>query len=235
MSIKLTRFLCDPAGSLFASLFFTAPFNTRPNTRFTTLLATLLVAIFTQSPVYAGTIVVYGDSISAAYGMDRKEGWVYLLSDRVTRSHPQHKVINASVSGETTGGGVTRLPKTLEVHQPDIIILELGGNDGLRGYPIAKIRENIDIMIQQSLNAGTRVLLIGMVLPPNYGRRYTHAFEAAFTSLAEQYAIPFIPYLLEGVTTEEALIQRDGIHPTAAAQPKLLEDVWPSLRPLLDR
>ena len=193
----------------------------------------LFALLFTPSISSANTILVYGDSISAAYGMNQEDGWVALLSQRVTTEHPGYRVINASVSGETTGGGVTRLPKTLAVHQPDIIIIELGGNDGLRGYPIDKIRGNLETMIQNAQKAGTRVVLIGMVLPPNYGRRYTRAFEDAFESLAKQYTLPFVPFLLDGVTTERELVQRDGIHPTVEAQPKLLDDVWPSIKPLL--
>ena len=180
-----------------------------------------------------GTILVYGDSISAAYGMNQDKGWVSLLSKRIARSHPHYEVINASVSGETTGGGVTRLPKTLGIHQPDIIIIELGGNDGLRGYPIEKIRENLDTMVRAALAAGSRVLLIGMVLPPNYGRRYTLAFEEIFTALADEYTLPFVPFLLDGVATQRSLIQRDGIHPTVEAQPGILDNIWPDLAPLL--
>jgi len=183
--------------------------------------------------VSAQTLVVFGDSISAAYGMDQAQGWVNLLSDRLARQYPRFEVVNASVSGETTGGGVTRLPKTLQVHQPDIIILELGGNDGLRGYPIDKIRSNLSRMIESAQAAGSHILLVGMVLPPNYGRRYTLAFEKVFDSLAEEYGLPFVPFLLQGVTTERELIQGDGIHPTVEAQPKLLEDIWPVLEPLL--
>ncbi len=180
-----------------------------------------------------GSILVYGDSISAAYGMNQDKGWVSLLSTRIARSHPHYEVINASVSGETTGGGVTRLPKTLEIHQPDIIIIELGGNDGLRGYPIEKIRDNLDTMARAALDAGSRVLLIGMVLPPNYGRRYTLAFEEIFTDLADEYTLPLVPFLLDGIATERSLIQRDGIHPTVEAQPRILDDIWPNLAPLL--
>lgn len=179
------------------------------------------------------TIVVYGDSISAAYGMNQDQGWVSLLAERLRASHPGYQVINASVSGETTGGGVARLSKTLSVHQPDILILELGGNDGLRGYPIDRIRGNLASIVEQSQDAGASVLLIGMVLPPNYGRRYTEAFQSVFTELASEHELPFVPFLLSGVTTERDLIQRDGIHPTAAAQPKLLADIWPQLEPLL--
>ena len=181
----------------------------------------------------AGTVLVYGDSISAAYGMDEEQGWVSLLSKRLANTHPEYTIINASVSGETTGGGLTRLPKTLDVHQPDILILELGGNDGLRGYPISKIRENLETMINQATEAGTSVLLVGMVLPPNYGRRYTQAFERLFSDLASAHTLPFVPFLLNGVTTERSLIQRDGIHPTVEAQPAMVEDILPALLPML--
>jgi acyl-CoA thioesterase I len=196
----------------------------------------IIVALYCLSAsqhVLAGTLLVYGDSISAAYGMNEEQGWVSLLADRLAIDHPHYKVINASVSGETTGGGVTRLPKTLEIHQPDILVLELGGNDGLRGYPISKIRENLHIMILQAQATGARVLLIGMVLPPNYGRRYTLAFEEIFSSLAQEHSVPLVPFLLDGISTGRELVQRDGIHPTVEAQPKLLEDVWPYLVPIL--
>ncbi len=195
------------------------------------LLAGLLFVL--SSNASANTIVVYGDSISAAYGLAPQEGWVSLLEARLQDDFPQYEVINASVSGETTGGGVTRLPKTLEVHQPDVFVLELGGNDGLRGYPIDKIRTNIESMITGALDTGSRVLLIGMVLPPNYGKRYTTAFEGVFADLAAKYELPFVPFLLDGVATQSELVQRDGIHPTAEAQPRMLEDIWPSLVPLL--
>ena len=181
----------------------------------------------------AESILVYGDSVSAAYGMDQEQGWVSLLTKKLAAEHPHYTVINASVSGETTGGGLTRLPKTLDIHQPDIIIIELGGNDGLRGYPINKISANLELMIQKSRESGSDVLLIGMVLPPNYGQRYTRAFEDTFSSLAARYSLPFVPVLLDGVTTDRALIQRDGIHPTALAQPMLLANIWPGLLSLL--
>ena len=183
--------------------------------------------------VIADTILVYGDSISAAYGMEKSKGWVNLLAKRIAIDRPHYKVVNASVSGETTGGGVTRLPKSLAFHQPDVLVLELGGNDGLRGYPISSIRDNLQIMIQQAKTSGAHVLLIGMVLPPNYGLRYTLAFEKIFSSLAEEHSLPFVPFLLDGVSTGKSLVQRDGIHPTVEAQPKLLDDVWPSLAPML--
>ena len=189
---------------------------------------------FSASQLVIGdTILVYGDSISAAYGMDQSKGWVNLLAKRIDIDRPHYKVVNASVSGETSGGGVTRLPKSLAFHQPDVLVLELGGNDGLRGYPISSIRDNLQIMIQQAKASGAHVLLIGMVLPPNYGRRYTLAFEKVFSSLAKEHSLPFVPFLLDGVSTGKSLVQRDGIHPTVEAQPKLLDDVWPSLAPML--
>lgn len=167
--------------------------------------------------------------------MEARQGWVKLLSNRLLEQYPHYRVVNASVSGETTGGGMTRLPKILALHQPDILVLELGGNDGLRGYPINRIKSNLSSMISASEATGSSVLLIGMVLPPNYGRRYTKAFEDLFKDLADQNNLPFVPFLLEGTTTDQTLIQRDGIHPTVAAQPRLLDDIWPALEPLLKK
>jgi acyl-CoA thioesterase-1 len=193
-------------------------------------------------PIYSAvgkepTILVFGDSISAAYGMDPEQGWVHLLSeqlkDNVQSDGPAYRVINASVSGETTGGGLVRLPKTLEIHQPDVLILELGGNDGLRGYPIGKIESNLIAMTRMAQSAGARVLLIGMVLPPNYGSRYTRSFQGIFKNVATEFDIQFLPFFLEGVATPENLMQKDGIHPRPEAQMMLLEDVWPYLEQLL--
>ena len=165
--------------------------------------------------------------------MEQEQSWVSLLQRRIDTDELGFQVINASVSGETTGGGVTRLPKTLELHDPALVVLELGGNDGLRGYPISKIHDNLRRMTEASLEHGATVLLIGMVLPPNYGRRYVAAFEKSFHEIADEADVQLIPYLLDGVTTDRELIQRDGIHPTAEAQVLLLEDVWPVLRPML--
>ena len=186
-----------------------------------------------SSLVLGETILVYGDSISAAYGMDEDQGWVQLLANRIAITHPHYKVVNASVSGETTGGGAVRLPKTITFHQPDILVLELGGNDGLRGYPITSLRANLETMILQARLTKTSVLLIGMVLPPNYGPRYTKAFENVFSSLANKHDLPFIPFLLDGPSTDRAFVQSDGIHPTKEAQSLLLDNVWPSLLKLL--
>ena len=180
-----------------------------------------------------GTILVFGDSISAAYGMDQEQGWVHLLTERLATQELDYQVINASVSGETTGGGVVRLPKTLQIPQPDLVVLELGGNDGLCGYPIDKIRENLSGMIDAILISGANVLLVGMVLPPNYGRRYTRAFEQLFVQVAAKFNVPFLPFLLEGVATGDALLQRDGMHPTPEAQGLLLDDLWPQIEEML--
>lgn len=173
------------------------------------------------------TILVFGDSISAGYGMQADESWVSLLSGKLESGAYDYKVVNASVSGETTGGGVVRLNKALETHKPALLVLELGGNDGLRGYPIDKIKENLESMIKQSQAAEIQVLLLGMVLPPNYGRRYTLAFENLYTELAEELDVELIPFLLDGIATSESLMQRDGIHPKAEAQHLLLNEVWP--------
>jgi acyl-CoA thioesterase-1 len=180
-----------------------------------------------------GVILVFGDSISAAYGMDQELGWVHLLSERFKKDKTPYRLVNASVSGETTGGGIVRLPKTLDIHQPDIVIIELGGNDGLRGYPISKIQDNLLALTRAAKAAGAKVLLVGMVLPPNYGQRYTQAFEKLFTEIALNQQIPVLPFLLDGVSTSQELLQRDGIHPTEEAQPLLVDEIWPLLEPLL--
>jgi acyl-CoA thioesterase I len=180
-----------------------------------------------------GTILVFGDSISAAYGMSREQGWVNLLAQRLKQNELEFQVVNASISGETTGGGLVRLPKTLEIHQPDLVILELGGNDGLRGYPIDKIQSNLQAMTQAIQNARAKVLIVGMVLPPNYGKRYTDAFEKLFDDVAQTQNVPLLPFVLEGIATSEDLIQRDGIHPKPEAQPMMLDDIWPHLEQLI--
>ena len=179
------------------------------------------------------TVLVIGDSLSAGYGVDEEQSWVALLKNRLNDEGYGYRVINASISGDTTGGGLRRLPRALEQHEPGIVLIELGGNDGLRGYPIEKIRENLSGMIDAILLSGSDVLLVGMVLPPNYGRRYTRAFEQLFVQVAARYNVPFLPFLLQGVTTGDALLQRDGIHPTPEAQELLLNDLWPQIEEML--
>jgi acyl-CoA thioesterase-1 len=179
-------------------------------------------------------IVVLGDSISAAYGLDVKTGWVSLLQEKLNSSGYKHyQVINASVSGNTTGDGLARLPALLNVHQPDIVIVELGGNDGLRGYPIKIMTRHLQNIIDLSLSAKAKVLLAGIEIPPNYGAQYTALFRQGFHTIAETNNIRFLPFILEGVATNPELMQNDGIHPVAAAQPRMLNTVWEYLQPLL--
>jgi acyl-CoA thioesterase-1 len=181
----------------------------------------------------AGTVLVVGDSISAAFGLDTRAGWVSKLEQRLRQEGHTDKVVNASISGDTSAGGRARLPALLAEHKPELVIIELGGNDGLRGQQPAQLQQNLASMIDQSRAAGARVLLLGMRIPPNYGPRYTKAFEEAFSTVADQKKVPFVPFFLEGVGGVPELMQADGIHPAAAAQDKLLENVWPALKPLL--
>jgi acyl-CoA thioesterase I len=185
------------------------------------------------------SIVVYGDSLSAAYGIARARGWVALLEERLKREQIQiqiqihYSVVNASVSGETTSGALARMQAVLERHRPSIVILELGANDGLRGMPVAQMSKNLAAMIEHSRKAGAQVLLVGMKLPPNYGPDYTQAFEASFSELAKRYHTSLVPFLLEDFATRPELFQSDRIHPTEEAQPLMLERVWNALRPML--
>ncbi|MDX5371034.1 MAG: arylesterase [Pseudomonadaceae bacterium] len=181
----------------------------------------------------AGTVLVVGDSISAAFGLDTRQGWVALLEQRLRDEGFTHRVVNASISGDTSAGGLARLPALLAEHRPQLVIVELGGNDGLRGQPPAQLQQNLASMIDQSRAAGARVLLLGMQLPPNYGRRYTQAFAKVYADLAQSKQVALVPFFLEGVGGEPGMMQGDGIHPMAAAQPRMLENVWSTLRPLL--
>lgn len=199
------------------------------------LLAPLLMAVaaLSANAVQAATILIFGDSISAAYGIQREQGWVALLEHRLASHGPQFRVVNASMSGETTGGGLARLPKALEDHDPDLLIIELGGNDGLRGYPVANIRRNLAQMIEAADPLRRDVLLVAMQIPPNYGHRYTQAFRHLFTDLSESYDVPLANDFIEAVALQPELMQDDGIHPTAAGQPLLLDALWPTIRRLL--
>jgi acyl-CoA thioesterase-1 len=181
------------------------------------------------------TILVFGDSISAAYGIRVEEGWVSLLQKRLTTQGYGYRVVNASVSGETTGGGLARLPRALERHRPAILIIELGGNDALRGLPLNEVRTNLEGMIRKSQAAGAHVVLAGMRMPPNYGPRYSQEFQAMYTELSREHRLPLIPFVMEGVALNASLMQADGIHPNAKAQPLLLGEIWPRLEPLLER
>ncbi len=179
------------------------------------------------------SILVLGDSLSAAYGIAQARGWVALLAERVKREHPDYIVVNASISGDTSSGGAARIGKSLQQHRPAVLVLELGANDGLRGLPIAQMKQNLGAIIEQAQKAGARVLLVGMKLPPNYGPQYTEAFEAAFGELAKRYSTALVPFLLEDFATNPELFQADRIHPSEAAQPLMLERVWKALQPLL--
>ncbi len=179
------------------------------------------------------SIVVFGDSLSAAYGIAQARGWVALLEERLKREGSDYIVVNASISGETSSGGASRLQKTLQQHKPSIVVLELGANDGLRGLPIAQMRQNLAAMIEQAHSSGARVVLVGMKLPPNYGPEYTRAFESAYGELAKRYKTALVPFLLEDLADRQELFQPDRVHPTEAAQPFILERVWTALQPLL--
>lgn len=197
-------------------------------------LLMLTVAMLSR-PAHAdeGVILVWGDSISAAYRMQEEQGWVALLQDKLQAEGHNWSLVNGSISGETTAGGLARLPAVLARAEPDIVILELGGNDGLRGLPVRNIRSNLASMIEMSQQAGATVMLAGIQIPPNYGPRYTAPFHNQYAELAEQYGAALIPFLLEGIADNSALMQSDGIHPTAAAQPMIVDIVWPLLLPLL--
>jgi acyl-CoA thioesterase-1 len=199
------------------------------------LLLACVVLFGTPVAAAAPKLLVVGDSLSAAHGMAGTDGWVALLEDRLaTRGFP-HEVINASISGETSGGGLNRLPGLLERHDPAIVIIELGGNDGLRGLPLATLRDNLDAMVAGAREAGATVLVAGVRLPPNYGHHYTEAFTEVFETVAAEHGVVLVPRLLEDVDESRRLMQPDGIHPTAEAQPIMLDNLWPALEPLLEK
>jgi acyl-CoA thioesterase-1 len=200
------------------------------------ILAVLWLAALSTAYADAPVILVFGDSISAGYGLPRVEqGWVALLQARLKQQGYGYEVINASVSGETTEGGLARLPRALSLHHPQIVLLELGGNDGLRALPIADMRSNLLRMIDLSTAAGAQVLLLGMRIPPNYGPTYTQQFSRAFAEVSESRHIRSVPFLLDRIALNADLMQADGIHPNEAGQPRLLENVWPALVPLLKK
>ena len=196
-------------------------------------LCVLLLPAAAASAAPAPVVLVYGDSLSAEYGLARGTGWAALLDARLKEKRPPFRVANASISGETTSGGAARIEAALKQHQPAIIIIELGGNDGLRGLALDATRANLTRMIVASQKSGARVVLAAMQLPPNYGRSYTERFRLAYGDLAQQHKTALVPFFLEGVADHRTLFQSDGIHPTQAAQARLLDNVWPVLAPLL--
>jgi acyl-CoA thioesterase-1 len=195
--------------------------------------STLLVNLPLRAQDDAPALMVFGDSLSAAYRIPEESGWVALLAQKVQGEGIGFRVINASVSGETTDGGLARLPAALATHNPALVILELGGNDGLRGLPVSSISQNLIAMIRLCQAAGAQVILAGMQIPPNYGPRYTEPFAAQFQDIAEALNLPLIPFLIDGIPQRPELMQDDGIHPRAEAQGIILDNVWPVLEPLL--
>jgi acyl-CoA thioesterase I len=198
------------------------------------LLATLLLgaALLWQVPFAFGSqpvILVFGDSLSAEYGLKRGTGWVSLLQDRLKEQGFPHRIVNASISGETTAGGAARLSGVLKKHQPDLVILELGGNDGLRGLPVAQTRTNLRNMATLANKNGAQTLIVGIRVPPNYGPDYARQFDRLFESVAQELNVPVVPFLLEGIAENPQMFQADGIHPNEKAQPKMLNHVWSAL------
>lgn len=201
----------------------------------------LSVVIFVLLPSAASaaedsyTLMVWGDSLSAAYGFSEEQGWVTLLEEKLNSENWPYRVINGSVSGETTTGGLERLPAMLKSYSPDLVILELGGNDGLRGLPLELIKANLKSMVDLVRADGGEVLLTGIQIPPNYGPRYTEPFFALFREIAEEDFLPLVPFLIDGIPQQPELMQNDGIHPKAGAQFMILENVWPYLEPMLKK
>ena len=194
----------------------------------------LCLVLFWLAPlVQAERLLVLGDSISAAYGIDKDEGWVRLLERHLDEQCPAVDVYNASTTGETSAGGQARLPGLLERYEPTLVVIELGGNDGLRGLPPERMKQNLERMISMVREAGVQPVLFGMRIPPNYGEVYSRLFEDAFATVAERTEVPFLPFFLEGVAGKEDMMQEDGIHPSARAQPRLLENARQTLDPLL--
>ncbi len=212
------------------------PRQLRAGVRVWTLIAALLlVAAPAGAATGAPVLLVVGDSISAAYGLPVETGWVQLLARRLASQGYPYEVVNASISGDTTAGGRARLAPLLARYRPALVVIELGGNDGLRGGDLAAMRANLEAMVAAAKKAGARVLLVGMRMPPNYGPAYTRAFEAAYTSVANKLDVPLVPFFFEGFGETREWFQPDRIHPTRAAQPRLLDNVWPALKPLLER
>nr|AYC63227.1 esterase precursor [uncultured bacterium] len=192
----------------------------------------LLVGLLLPGLATAKTIMILGDSLSAGYGIQSEQGWVHLLQQRLDQQYPkQHRVVNASVSGETTSGALARLPKLLSTHKPDIVVIELGGNDALRGQPPQMISQNLNRLIQLSQAQNRKVVVFGMKIPPNYGAAYSKAFENNYKTVTQKYrGVRLLPFFLEGVAGNASLMQSDRIHPNAKAQPKLLENAYPYIK-----
>lgn len=197
----------------------------------------LCVLSFTAAakPAVPPVILVLGDSLSAGYGLPRDAGWVSLLERRLATQGYPHRVVNASISGDTSAGGLSRLPAALDAHRPQIVLVELGGNDGLRAQPVKQLRSNLERIVALSQAAGATPVLFEMQIPSNYGPAYTGSFAKVFGEIAKAQKLPLVPFFLAHIATDPAQFQDDGIHPNVAAQPKLLEGVWPTLKPLLKK
>ena len=199
------------------------------------LFYTALLLFTVTAAAQAATLLVFGDSLSSAYGIGPREGWVTLMEDRLKQQKFDYNVVNASISGETTSGGAARIDEALARTKPGLVIVALGGNDGLRGLPASQIQANLTRIVEAARRRGARVLLLGIRMPPNYGPQYVREFEAVFTEVARRHKVLFVPFLLQGVADRRELMQPDNIHPTAAAQPVILETVWKELLPLLKK
>lgn len=197
------------------------------------ILALLLFVFTTPALGEDARILVLGDSLSAAYGIEQRAGWVALLQQRLEQHNPRHQAINASISGETTAGGLSRLPKLLQQHQPKILVIALGANDGLRGLSVSEMKSNLEEMIDLAKKQKTKVLLVGMQLPPNYGPVYARRFQTVYQEISRERRVKLVPFLLAGIAEDKALFQSDGLHPTASAQDQILDNVWPRLETLL--
>ncbi len=194
----------------------------------------LLISLLMSNAVSASTLLVMGDSLSAAHNLRPELGWVSLLENQLSESHPEITIVNASVSGETTQGGLARFKQLLSEHKPSWVILELGANDALRGYPLTQTKQNLESMIEQAHKADAKVLLVGNQIPQNYGKRYTEMFFNLYKELAEQYQLAYVPFMLKGVALDKTLMQADGLHPNKKGQPVVLNNIKPALLPLLD-
>ena len=198
----------------------------------TALLATVVAASGSPLAQERPAVLVFGDSLSAGYGIRVQDAWPALLADRLTRERRDYTVVNLSISGETTAGGRSRLPAALAKHKPAIVVLALGANDGLRGLPVPEMKANLGFMIDEARRTGAKPMLVGMRMPPNYGP-YADAFHAAFAQLAREKKVPLVPFLLDGIAGDARWFLPDGLHPTREAQPRLLDNVWPQLAPLV--
>ena len=197
------------------------------------LCAAWLLIVFGMAQ--AQTLLVVGDSISAAYGIEIEQGWVARLQQRLNQRELSYQVVNASISGDTSAGGRTRLPALLEQHQPDLVVIELGGNDGLRGLSLVSLKDNLSAMVELARQQSSRVIVLGMRIPPNYGPRYTEGFYQVYQQLAQEQNVPVLGFFLEGIGGVPGMVQNDGIHPTAAAQPLLLDNAWPLIEAQLQK